>query len=267
MHFPLTFLGRRITSLSTNMARTTTRRGAQKWGIASPVASFSSRSTAHNITGYLNELGIKEEMHQALLASIRPVVVPHQNEEKEITVATIKAAFQDTSDLIALSQSLEQQQSKKRRLNAKKKKRQERPKQDVIVRLSSSPDSSPTATLTWRYGESLLDLFQSSPGQEVLIGGQQDPDKKIASEIMEGACGGHCSCSTCHVYLDPETFAALEPPTEAELDMLDLAFQTREKSSRLGCQVKFNHFTEEKLQSEHKIVVALPSGVNNHWES
>lgn len=67
--------------------------------------------------------------------------------------------------------------------------------------------------------------------------------------------------------MDPETFEALEPPTEAELDMLDLAFEVQETSSRLGCQVKFNHLLEKKLSPEHEIVVSLPSGVNNHWES
>ena len=228
---------------------------------------------------YLNNLGVKGEMHKDLLASIRPIVVgtptPTNNigngEAEEITVAKVKAAFQDPNDLIALSRSLEQQKLKKKSQKFNKKKLQQRPKRKVVVSFPSSADSSFTTTLTWKYGESMLDLFRTFPGQQALQEGQQHRDESdnsiTVSDIMEGACGGHCSCSTCHIYLDPNTFEALEAPTEAELDMLDLAFEVRETSSRLGCQVKSNHLLEKKLSLEHEIVVSLPSGVNNHWES
>lgn len=54
---------------------------------------------------------------------------------------------------------------------------------------------------------------------------------------MEGACGGSCACSTCHVIVDPEFFDRMEEPDDDENDMLDLAFGLTE-TSRLGCQVK-----------------------------
>ncbi|KAK7107123.1 adrenodoxin-like [Littorina saxatilis] len=52
-----------------------------------------------------------------------------------------------------------------------------------------------------------------------------------------GACEGTLACSTCHLILKPEHYAQLpEPPTDEELDMLDLAFDLQD-TSRLGCQV------------------------------
>ena len=53
---------------------------------------------------------------------------------------------------------------------------------------------------------------------------------------IEGACGGSLSCSTCHVIVDPQWFDQLDPPSEDEEDMLDLAFGLTE-TSRLGCQI------------------------------
>ncbi|KAK7752180.1 mitochondrial matrix iron-sulfur protein [Diatrype stigma] len=54
---------------------------------------------------------------------------------------------------------------------------------------------------------------------------------------MEGACGGSCACSTCHVIVvDEEYYERMPEPEDDENDMLDLAFGLTE-TSRLGCQV------------------------------
>ncbi|KAI8944349.1 adrenodoxin-like protein, mitochondrial precursor [Xylaria longipes] len=54
---------------------------------------------------------------------------------------------------------------------------------------------------------------------------------------MEGACGGSCACSTCHVIvLDEDYYDKMSEPGDDENDMLDLAFGLTE-TSRLGCQV------------------------------
>jgi ferredoxin len=59
---------------------------------------------------------------------------------------------------------------------------------------------------------------------------------------MEGACGGSCACSTCHVIvLDQEYYDRMPEPDDDENDMLDLAFGLQE-TSRLGCQV---HMTKD----------------------
>ncbi|KAH8664623.1 2Fe-2S ferredoxin-type domain-containing protein [Xylariales sp. PMI_506] len=54
---------------------------------------------------------------------------------------------------------------------------------------------------------------------------------------MEGACGGSCACSTCHVIvMDQEYFDRMPEAEDDENDMLDLAFGLQE-TSRLGCQI------------------------------
>jgi len=63
---------------------------------------------------------------------------------------------------------------------------------------------------------------------------------------MEGACGGSCACSTCHVIVTGQNggsgedmYDKMEEPSDDENDMLDLAFGLTE-TSRLGCQVEMS---------------------------
>ncbi|KAF9885635.1 hypothetical protein FE257_012726 [Aspergillus nanangensis] len=73
---------------------------------------------------------------------------------------------------------------------------------------------------------------------------------------MEGACGGSCACSTCHVVVeDPDMFDKMEEPSDDENDMLDLAFGLTE-TSRLGCQVVMTKDLDG-------LVVRLPSMTRN----
>lgn len=76
---------------------------------------------------------------------------------------------------------------------------------------------------------------------------------------MEGACGGSCACSTCHVIVSEEKgdgmFDKMEEPTDDENDMLDLAFGLTE-TSRLGCQIRMSPALDG-------LVVKLPSMTRN----
>jgi len=54
---------------------------------------------------------------------------------------------------------------------------------------------------------------------------------------LEGACEGSLACATCHVIVDKEWFDKLEPSTDNEEDMLDMAFGVTQ-TSRLGCQIR-----------------------------
>jgi len=54
---------------------------------------------------------------------------------------------------------------------------------------------------------------------------------------IEAECGGACSCSTCHVYVDPAWKEVTGEPGPMEEDMLDFAFDVR-PTSRLSCQIK-----------------------------
>lgn len=68
---------------------------------------------------------------------------------------------------------------------------------------------------------------------------------------LEGVCEGSMACSTCHVIVAAEWFDKLDPASEEEEDMLDLAFDVR-PTSRLGCQISMT----EALDG---LEVALPS--------
>ncbi|OJJ48468.1 hypothetical protein ASPZODRAFT_14607 [Penicilliopsis zonata CBS 506.65] len=92
--------------------------------------------------------------------------------------------------------------------------------------------------------------FQVAEGDNLL-------DIAQANDLeMEGACGGSCACSTCHVIVeDPDLFDKMEEPSDDENDMLDLAFGLTE-TSRLGCQV----IMTKDLDG---MVVRLPSMTRN----
>jgi ferredoxin len=72
---------------------------------------------------------------------------------------------------------------------------------------------------------------------------------------MEGACGGSCACSTCHVIVESDHFERMPEADDDENDMLDLAFGLTE-TSRLGCQISMS----KELDG---LVVKLPSMTRN----
>jgi ferredoxin len=77
---------------------------------------------------------------------------------------------------------------------------------------------------------------------------------------LEGACECALACSTCHVIIkDPAFYDKLAKPEEAELDMLDLAYDLTDYS-RLGCQI----IATPDLDMMELI---LPSGTRNYKNS
>lgn len=75
---------------------------------------------------------------------------------------------------------------------------------------------------------------------------------------MEGACGGSCACSTCHVYLQEEAMDLFEEPTDEENDMIDQAFYP-EPTSRLGCQLRLKKGVHDGLK------VKMPRATRNMY--
>ena len=53
---------------------------------------------------------------------------------------------------------------------------------------------------------------------------------------IEASCGGCCACATCHVYVDDKWFDKIPKAEDAEIDMIDMAFEPK-KNSRLSCQI------------------------------
>lgn len=57
-------------------------------------------------------------------------------------------------------------------------------------------------------------------------------------------CGGNASCSTCHSYLDQESFVKTGGTNEEEEDLLEMLDETRHDNSRLTCQVEWSEDLE-----------------------
>ena len=79
--------------------------------------------------------------------------------------------------------------------------------------------------------------------------------------VMEGAiqndipgidadCGGAMACATCHVYVEEKWLDKLPKAEDAEVDMIDMAYEPK-KNSRLSCQITVS----DKIEG---LIVHLP---------
>ena len=70
---------------------------------------------------------------------------------------------------------------------------------------------------------------------------------KSGLSVMEGAiqkeipgidadCGGSMACATFHVYVEEKWYNKLPKAEDAEVDMIDMAYEPK-KNSRLSCQL------------------------------
>ena len=83
-------------------------------------------------------------------------------------------------------------------------------------------------------------VFKSSDGNrqmvEAAVGSTVMASAQKSGVKIEGACEGSMLCSTCHVIVDKEWLGRLEPASDEEADLLDLAVGLT-PTSRLGCQI------------------------------
>ena len=75
--------------------------------------------------------------------------------------------------------------------------------------------------------------FEVAAGDNVM-----EPLREI-DEGVEALCGGMCSCATCHVFIEPQWAAKLEPAQDDELELLEETETYRKDESRLSCQIEF----------------------------
>lgn len=108
-------------------------------------------------------------------------------------------------------------------------------------------------------GEELHITFITKDGEQISLEAAEGDNLMDIAQAhgldVEGACGGSCACSTCHMIIDPEFYDTMEEPSDDENDMLDLAFGLTE-TSRLGCQVKMSKDLDG-------VRVALPAMTRN----
>ena len=78
-------------------------------------------------------------------------------------------------------------------------------------------------------------------------GNSKSIDVENGLSVMEGAiqndvpgidadCGGSMACATCHVYVEEKWLDKIPKAEEAEVDMIDMAYEPK-KNSRLSCQL------------------------------
>ena len=78
-------------------------------------------------------------------------------------------------------------------------------------------------------------------------GGSRTIEVENGLSVMEGAiqkevpgidadCGGSMACATCHVYVEDSWLNKLPKAEDAEVDMIDMAYEPK-KNSRLSCQL------------------------------
>lgn len=159
-------------------------------------------------------------------------------------------------------------------------------REDAATKLHPSPENTANSVITvrfvvphhntkfdlpWHFSainadgqtSSLLDLRNATSEGAALL-----------AEYIEASCGGNCSCSTCHVYVDTSPnsktdhtqMIELSSVTDAEQDMLDLAYQPTDKS-RLACQVRLLKLPPSVDTSNGPLLtVTIPSGVNDLWK-
>ncbi len=74
----------------------------------------------------------------------------------------------------------------------------------------------------------------------------------IQNEIpgIDADCGGSMACATCHVYVEKKLFDKLPKAEDAEVDMIDMAYEPK-KNSRLSCQL----IVSEELDG---LIVTIP---------
>lgn len=180
---------------------------------------------------HLSRLNIPKTLHNDMIKVLEPVY------DKPLTVSHLKSFGKDA--LLQLASSI-QASTPKSSAGSKS-----------LSITWDIPHHSTTFELEWKQGLTLLETAKMHPD--------------LLGEYMEGTCGGSMSCCTCHVYLSDTFYNTQEPPTEAELDMLDLAYEPKE-TSRLACQVHVTDAILAKNFDKDDLIVTIPSDIVNVWK-
>ena len=85
--------------------------------------------------------------------------------------------------------------------------------------------------ITYKDNQGNLKTIDVENGLTVMEGAIQNDIPGIDAD-----CGGSMACATCHVYVEEKWLDKIPKPEEAEVDMIDMAFEPK-KNSRLSCQL------------------------------
>ena len=85
--------------------------------------------------------------------------------------------------------------------------------------------------ITYKDNFGALKTIEVENGLSVMEGAVQNEIPGIDAD-----CGGSMACATCHVYVEEKWLNKLPKAEEAEVDMIDMAYEPK-KNSRLSCQL------------------------------
>lgn len=121
---------------------------------------------------------------------------------------------------------------------------------NILIRATLARNVGVSSKIT-RFMSSDISITNSKQLEKeikVVFGSQKvvktSPGKSLYDVVMEnnldfdgfGSCGATLCCTTCHLIIKESDYNKLQPPSEEELNMLDLAEGLCD-TSRLGCQV------------------------------
>ena len=87
------------------------------------------------------------------------------------------------------------------------------------------------AKITYKDSQGNSKTIEVEKGLSVMEGAIQNDIPGIDAD-----CGGAMACATCHVYVEENWFNKLPKSEDAEVDMIDMAYEPK-KNSRLSCQI------------------------------
>ncbi len=87
------------------------------------------------------------------------------------------------------------------------------------------------AKITYKDSQGNSKTIEVEKGLSVMEGAIQNDIPGIDAD-----CGGAMACATCHVYVEENWFNKLPKLEDAEVDMIDMAYEPK-KNSRLSCQL------------------------------
>jgi 2Fe-2S ferredoxin len=85
--------------------------------------------------------------------------------------------------------------------------------------------------ITFVHSDATSTTIEARPGVTVMEAARANNVKGIKAE-----CGGECSCSTCHCYVDAAWLDLLPPKRDDEASLVEFAWEPR-PTSRLACQI------------------------------
>ena len=78
------------------------------------------------------------------------------------------------------------------------------------------------AKITYKDAQGISKTIEVDNGLSVMEGAIQNEITGIDAD-----CGGSMACATCHVYVDEKWFDKIPKAEDAEIDMIDMAFEPK----------------------------------------